>query len=108
MHQREVLADGGKTLAEILHVILVLVTVIGNLLTIGFGAAAFGRRFLSYSIITLLIMLILGALTGPAAAPRIEADLPTPWFGVWERIIIMGFLIWIAVLAIILLRTEKK
>ena len=108
MHQREVLADGGKTFAEILHEILVLVTVIVNLLTIGFGAAAFGRRFLSYSIITLLIMLILGALTGPAAAPRIEADLPTPWFGVWERIIIIGFLIWIAVLAIILLRTEKK
>jgi len=98
MHQRDVLAAGGKTMAETLHIIL----------TIGFGAAAFGKRFRYYSVITILIMLILGVLTGPVAAPRIEANLPTPWFGIWERIIILGFLIWIVVLAIILMRTEKK
>jgi len=108
MHQREVLAEGGKTTAEILHIILVMVTVLCNLLTIGFGAAAFGKRFRFYSIVTILILLIFGVLTGPAAAPRIEANLPTPWFGVWERIIILGFLIWIVVLAIILMRAEKK
>ena len=108
MHQRDVLAAGGKTMAETLHIILVLVTVLCNLLTIGFGAAAFGKRFRYYSVITILIMLILGVLTGPVAAPRIEANLPTPWFGIWERIIILGFLIWIVVLAIILMRTEKK
>ena len=107
MHQREVLADGGKTPAETLHIILVLVTVLCNLLTIGFGAAAFGKRFRYYSVITILIMLLLGGLTGPAAAPRIEANLPTPWFGIWERIIILGFLLWIIVLAFILMPSGK-
>ena len=108
MHQREVLAEGGKTIAEAFHGILVVVTVLCNLSTIAFGAAAFGSRFRLYSIITILVMLILGVLTGPAAAPLIEANLPTPWFGIWERIIIMGFLIWIVVLAITLMRTEKS
>lgn len=46
-------------------------------------------------------------MTGPEAAPRIEANLPTPWFGIWERIIILGFLLWVIVLAIILLRSGK-
>jgi len=107
MHQREVLAEGGKTLAETLHIILAVVTVLCNLLAIGFGAAAFSRRFRFYSIVTILILLIFGALTGPAA-PRIEANLPTPWVGVWERINILGFLLWVVVLAIILLRSEKE
>lgn len=107
MHQREVLAEGGKTLTETLHIILVVVTVLCNLLAIGFGAAAFGKRFRFYSILTIVILLIFGALTGPAA-PRIEANLPTPWFGVGERIVISGFLLWVVVLAIILLKTEKR
>jgi len=107
MHQREVLADGGKTPAESLHIILVVVTVLGNLLTIGFGAVGFSKRFRLYSIVTILILLIIGGLTGPAAAPRIEANLPTPWFGIWERIIILGFLLWVTVLSMNLLRSEK-
>lgn len=52
-------------------------------------------------------MIILGALTGPAAAARIEANLPTPWFGIWERIIIIGFLLWVIVLAVHLMQLEK-
>jgi hypothetical protein len=108
MHQREVLAEGGKTMAETLHIILVLVTVLGNLLTIGFGAVGFSKRFHLYSIVTILILLIIGGLTGPAAAPRIEANLPTPWFGIWERIVILGFLVWIIVLAITLLWSVNR
>lgn len=107
MHQREVLAEGGKTLVEALHIILVVVTVLCNLLAIGFGAFAFGRRFRYYSIVTIVILLIFGALAGPAA-PRIEANLPTPWFGIEERIVIFGFLIWVLVLAIILLQQGKE
>ena len=37
-------------------------------------------------------------------APRIGADLPTPWVGVWERINLGVFLLWIVVLAAALLR----
>ena len=37
-------------------------------------------------------------------APRIAANLPTPWVGVWERINIGAFLLWVVVLAVALWR----
>ena len=107
MNQREVLAAGGKTLSDALHLIVTGVTVLCNLLTIGFGAVAFGKRFRFYSIVTILILLVFGTLTG-LAAPRVQANLPTPLIGIWERINIIGFLLWVVVLAIILLRSEKR
>jgi hypothetical protein len=55
------------------------------LLAIGFGAAAFGKRFRLYSIATFLMLLLGGVLTG-LDQPRLAANLPTPWMGVWERI----------------------
>jgi hypothetical protein len=40
--------------------------------------------------------------------PRIAADLPTPWVGVWERINVGAFLLWVVVLATALLRTPAE
>jgi hypothetical protein len=77
------------------------------LLAIGFGAAAFGKRFRLYSIATIALLLVFGALTG-LEAPRIAANLPTPWVGVWERINIGVFLLWVVALAIALLRVSKE
>jgi hypothetical protein len=37
-------------------------------------------------------------------APGIAANLPTPWIGVWERINLGVFLLWVVVLAVALLR----
>src|SRR5205085_11669587 len=45
-----------------------------------------------------------GALTS-MDAPRVAENLPTPWVGVWERINIGVFLLWVAALATALLRT---
>ena len=45
MHQREVLAAGGGTLSDTMHVVLGGVTVFLMFLAIGFGATAFGKRF---------------------------------------------------------------
>jgi hypothetical protein len=106
MHQRVVLAAGGATLTDTLHLVWSGVTVLGMLLFIGFGAAAFGKRFRLYSIGTILVLLVFGVLTSLYAS-RVGANLPTPWVGVWERINIFGYLLWIVVLAIILLRAEK-
>ncbi len=105
MHQREVLAAGGGTLSDTLHIILGAVTVLFMLVVIGFGATAFGKRFRLYSIATILILLVFGALTG-LDGPRIAANLPTPWVGLWERINIGVFLLWVVVLAIALLRVR--
>jgi hypothetical protein len=86
-----------------MHLILASVTVLVMLVAIGFGSAAFGAWFRHYSIATLLILLAFGALTF-LDAPRVQANLPTPWIGVWERINVGVFLLWIVVLAAILLR----
>lgn len=83
MHQREVLAAGGGTLSDTLHIVLAFVTVPLFLLTVGFGAAAFGRRFRLYSIATIVIAFVFGVLTG-LDGPRVSANLPTPYIGLWS------------------------
>ena len=102
MHLREALAAGGGTLTDTLHIVWSMVAVLFMMLAIGFGAAAFGKRFRLYSIATMVMLIAFGGLTG-TDAPRIDANLPTPWIGVWERINIGVFLLWVVVLAIALL-----
>lgn len=95
------------TLTDTMHIVLTMVTVLLMLLAIGFGAAAFGKRFRLYSIATMVLLFAFGALTG-LDGPRIAANLPTPWVGVWERINIGVFLLWVVVLAIALLRASVE
>lgn len=106
MHQREVLAAGGATTSDALHQVLGGVTVFLMFLLIGFGATAFGRRFRLYSIASVVIVLVFGALTF-LEAPRVQANLPTPWIGLWERINITVFLLWVSALAAMLSRRRE-
>jgi len=103
MHQREVLATGGGTLADTMHLVLGGVTVLIYMIALGFGAAAFGKRFRVYSIATFVTLIGFGILVG-LDGPKIGANQPTPWVGVTERIDIGVFLLWIMVLAIVILR----
>jgi Protein of unknown function (DUF998) len=103
MHQREALAAGEKTLTDTMHIVFTMVTVLLMLLAIGFAATAFGKRFRLYSIGTIVLLLVFGALTGLDAS-RLEANLPTPWMGVWERINIFAYMLWVVVFAMALLR----
>jgi hypothetical protein len=107
MHQRDVLAGGGGTLSDTMHVVLGGVTVCLMFLAIGFGAAAFGNRFRLYSIASIVVLLAFGALTF-LEAPRLQANLPTPWIGMWERINISVFLLWVVVLANVLRRNRPS
>jgi hypothetical protein len=45
LHQRELLAAGGGTLADTGHLVLSMVTVVLMFAAMAFGAAAFGLRF---------------------------------------------------------------
>ena len=107
MHQREVLAAGGATWSDTAHIVLGAVTVLLMFLAIGFGAAAFGRRFRLYSIATIVVLLAFGGLTF-LEAQRLQANLPTPWIGLWERINISVFLLWVAMLGAVLWRTGAR
>jgi hypothetical protein len=90
-------------LTDVMHLILGAVDVLFFVSITGFGAAAFGRRFRLYSILTLATVLVFGALTS-MYVPRVAAGEPTPWLGVVERIMLGAFLLSVVVLAIILWR----
>jgi len=105
MHLRETLAAGGGTLSDTMHLVLAGASVLLMLLAIGAAAAAFGTRFRVYSLATLAILAACGALTF-LDAPGVAANLPTPWIGVWERINLGVFLLWVVVLATTLLRVK--
>lgn len=96
------------TLTNMMHAILAGgVTVLLILLTIGFGARADGKWFRFYSYGTLLILIVSGALMS-LGDPRIEANEPPLWFGLAERIDAYGFMLWMIVLVILLLRTQPE
>jgi hypothetical protein len=91
------------TLTDTLHIVFAVVWNLLAVLTIVFAAAALGARFRLYSVATLATFLVFGILTG-MEAPRVATNLPTPWIGVWERVIIGAFYLWLMVLAVALLR----
>lgn len=99
MHSRAVIAAGGGTWTDTVHLVLASVTVVFMLSAIGFGAAAFGKAFRWYSIGSLLVLALFGALTF-VDAPGVSTNSPTPRIGVWERINLGAFLLWIVVLAV--------
>jgi Protein of unknown function (DUF998) len=105
MHRREALARGEGSRTDTMHIVVTSVNSLLILLAIGSASTAFGKRFRLYSIGTILVLVVTGGLTASQAS-RVEANLPTPWAGVSERISIGGYLLWQAVLAIALLRTH--
>jgi hypothetical protein len=106
MHLRETLAAGGGTISDTMHIALGAVTEVLYLLALGFAAAALGKKFRIYSIGTFVILLFFGVLT-VLEAPGVAANEPTPLIGVWERINIGVFLLWVIVLALMLLRESQ-
>lgn len=103
MHMRGV--EG--TLTDTMHATLTLVGNLFFLLAIGFGATVFGKRFRLYSIVTMVLIVLGGVLAG-LDAPQMAADLPTPWMGLWERMDAFAYVLWMAVLAIALLRAKAE
>ena len=95
------------TLTDTMHIIFTGVsTLLCMFPAMGFAAAAFGKRFRLYSIGTMVVFLLFGALAG-LDSPCMVANLPTPWLGVWERINIFGYMLWIVALAFALLRSPS-
>jgi Protein of unknown function (DUF998) len=107
MHQREVLAAGGGTFTDTWHIVMSVITVLLMFLSIGFGAAAFGKAFRFYSIVTILVFIVFGAWTF-SEAPNVDKNGSTPFIGLWERINIAAFMAWMLVFSVILLKLEKK
>jgi hypothetical protein len=106
MHMREVTSAGGGTLKDTMHIALGVTTEGIYLLALGFAAAALGRAFRVYSIATFVVLFVF-AIPLFRDVPRVGANLPTPLVGVWERVNIGVFLLWMVVLATVLLRRGR-
>jgi Protein of unknown function (DUF998) len=107
MHRREVIAAGGGTLTDTLHLAWAFIHLLLMLLMIGFGAAAFGRGFRIFSVGIVIVFIVFGLLTSRESM-GIEAGLPTPHVGIWERINIAAYMLWVVVFAILLLKRNRK
>jgi hypothetical protein len=99
------LRSGDPTISDTLHIIITGVTTALIILAIVTGAAVYGKGFRYYSIITIAIVVVFGALAG-MDIPGITAHQPTPWLGITERVTVAAYVLWMAVLSVILLRTE--
>jgi hypothetical protein len=77
------------------------------MLIMGYGAAIQGKNFRIYTIVTAILLLTFGTLTS-LDAPKIPDNLPTPMLGVWERIMIAMFMLWVAILSVMLRKDQKN
>lgn len=87
---------------DVPHIVLTGVIVLLILAAVAAGALARGPAFRLYSLATLVIILMFGALVGIEARGMATGE-PTPSIGLTERVNIGAFLLWVAVLAISLL-----
>ena len=95
------------TLTDTLHIVFAMAWLLLMLLAMAFASAALGKRFRVYSITTLAVFVVFGTLSG-IDGPRVAANLPTPWVGVWERINIGASLIWVVAFALTLMLKGKR
>lgn len=104
MTSRQDLVRAGTSSNDTGHLVLTTLTIVFILAELVFVALAFGTWFRVYSAVTAATALVFGALVGPLAA-GIPDGKPTPWMGLYERISIGGWLLWMTVLTVTLLRT---
>jgi Protein of unknown function (DUF998) len=85
------------------HLALSVVGILTWLGSMGFGAAAFGRRFRIYSLLSLAVVVVFNGLA-LSYAPEVSAGEPTPYIGLYERIAFSAYFLWLTVLAVALWR----
>ena len=103
MHLREALAAGGGTFSDTMHIILGATTQVIYLVALVLAATAVGKAFRVYSIATAVALAVFGVFTF-REAPQLGMNQATPLIGVWERINIGLFLLWMIVLAVAMWR----
>jgi hypothetical protein len=90
------------TLTDTMHIVLSAAISLCILLAVASSAAAFGRWFRVFAISSILTMLVTGAWTA-FEARGVSTNAPTPLLGLMERVDIGAYLLWTAVLAVVLL-----
>ncbi|HET8604457.1 MAG TPA: DUF998 domain-containing protein [Marmoricola sp.] len=107
MSPRADIAEGTTGRADTGHLVLSGLTVAEVLALFGAGSAAFGPGFRAYTALSGATVLACGALTSQQAT-RLPRGKPTPRMGLYERTSIGAWLLWMAVLAVRLLREQER
>ena len=103
MHMR----GAERTFSDTMHLALGGIDVLLLAAAIVFASGAFGRIFRAYSWATIAAMLLFGGITS-LYVPNVDAGLPTPLLGVFERLSLAAYLVWIAVFSLKLSRSEPE
>ena len=90
---------------DTLHIIDTIVMSILIVAVMAFGAFAHGMRFRLYSFTTIATVVVFGVWAAFLARPMPG---PTPWLGLAERVNIYATMLWVAVLAVSLLRVQGR
>jgi len=103
MSQREDLVNASASVNDIGHIVLTVVTVVLIVTSVLVASSTFGRGFQFYSWATVVVAVAFGLWTGVVSANLDQGD-PTPWMGLLERVSMGAWMLWLAVLAVQLLR----
>lgn len=103
MNQR----DAEKTTTDIMHLVVGGGSLILMLVIMGVGLPALGARFRRFSIASLAAVAAAG-IGAFLYLPAMAAGGSTPWLGVVERVMLYGFLLWIAVLSAALMTRSRR
>ena len=103
MHQR----DAERNLSDVGHLVLGGGSLLMFTAFIGVGAFALGNRFRRYSLATMATVFVAGIATF-MYVPRMSVGESTPWLGIVERVMIYGYLLWVAVLGLQLMRDDDQ
>lgn len=103
MTSREDIVSGPFAANDVGHFVLSGLTVVLILAQMGFGAAALGKGFRVFSVACAVTLLGFGAVMG-TSVPGVAAGEATRWMGLFERLMLAGWLVWMAGFAVALLR----
>jgi Protein of unknown function (DUF998) len=106
MTSREDMVGGNTAANDVGHLVLTALSVLFILAEMGFSAEALGTRFRIFSLAMVATALLSGVATARMSSGITTGD-PTPWLGFVERISYGAWLLWMATLAIVLLRRER-
>lgn len=92
---------------DIGHIVMSMFTVALIMTAFVSGAIALGGWFRVYSILTAVAAMIFGLLTSAMSA-KIATGEGTPFMGLYERVNVFGWALWLTVLSVILIRRERS
>lgn len=95
MHMR----GAPMSLTDTLHIVWTAAWLVLTVAAMFIASGALPKGFRYYTVATVGVILLFGALTG-LQGPHVAANLPTPGIGIYERINIGAFLLWVVVLAV--------